>query len=94
MDAKQLEKAEEKGLVEFFKLTSKINTTNMMCFDFDSKIKKYNSPEEIIEDFYPMRLAYYQKRKVWRVFFFSDATDTTTFRRTTRPMRCRPCSRG
>ncbi|KAJ7197086.1 type II DNA topoisomerase [Mycena rebaudengoi] len=64
MDAKQLEKAEEKGLVEFFKLTSKINTTNMMCFDFDSKIKKYNSPEEIIEDFYPMRLAYYQKRKV------------------------------
>ncbi|KAF7306385.1 DNA topoisomerase 2 [Mycena indigotica] len=63
MDAKQLEKAEEKGLLEFFKLTSKITTSNMMCFDFDGKIKKYNSPEEILEDFYPMRLAYYQKRK-------------------------------
>ncbi|KAJ6627017.1 DNA topoisomerase [Mycena sp. CBHHK59/15] len=63
MDAKQLEKAEEKGLVEFFKLTSKITTSNMICFDFDGKIKKYNSPEEIIEDFYPVRLAYYQKRK-------------------------------
>ncbi|KAJ7139482.1 DNA topoisomerase II [Mycena epipterygia] len=63
MDAKQLEKAEEKGLLEFFKLTSKITTSNMICFDFDGKIKKYNSPEEILEDFYPVRLAYYQKRK-------------------------------
>ncbi|KAJ7356666.1 DNA topoisomerase II [Mycena albidolilacea] len=63
MDAKNLEKAEEKGLVEFFKLTSKLTTSNMICFDFDGKIKKYNSPEEIIEDFYPVRLAYYQKRK-------------------------------
>jgi DNA topoisomerase-2 len=64
MAAKDVEKAEQQGLVEFFKLTSKINTGNMMCFDFDGKIKKYNSPEEIIEEFYPMRLAYYQKRKV------------------------------
>ncbi|KAJ7031541.1 DNA topoisomerase II [Mycena alexandri] len=63
MDAKQLEKAEAKGLLEFFKLTSKITTSNMICFDFDGKIKKYGSPEEIIEDFYPVRLAYYQKRK-------------------------------
>ncbi|KAJ7674423.1 DNA topoisomerase II [Mycena rosella] len=63
MDAKQLEKAEEKGLIDFFKLTSKITTSNMICFDFDGKIKKYGSPEEIIEDFYPVRLAYYQKRK-------------------------------
>ncbi|KAJ7662018.1 DNA topoisomerase [Mycena polygramma] len=59
MDAKQLEKAEEKGLTEF----SKIQTSNMICLDFDGKIKKYNSPEEITEDFYPIRLAYYQKRK-------------------------------
>ncbi|KAF7367438.1 DNA topoisomerase 2 [Mycena sanguinolenta] len=63
MDAKQLEKAEEKGLLEFFKLTTKITSSNMICFDFDGKIKKYNSPEEIMEDFYPVRLAYYQKRK-------------------------------
>ncbi|KAJ7630419.1 DNA topoisomerase II [Roridomyces roridus] len=63
MDAKNLEKAEEKGLIEFFKLSSKFTTSNMICFDFDGKIKKYNSPEEIIEDFYPQRLAFYQKRK-------------------------------
>ena len=64
MGAKELEKAEEQGLVEFFKLTGKISTSNMMCFDFEGKIRKYDSPEEILEAFYPVRLAYYQKRKV------------------------------
>ena len=64
MSAKDLEKAEEQGLEEFFKLSSKLNTSNMICFDFDGKIKRYDSPEEIIEEFYPVRLAYYQKRKV------------------------------
>ena len=64
MAAKNLEKAEEQGLVEFFKLTSKINTSNMICFNFEGKIQKYSSPEEILEEFYPQRLAYYQKRKV------------------------------
>lgn len=63
MSAKDLEKAEEQGLLEFFKLTTKINTSNMICFDFEGKIKRYDSPEEILEDFYPVRLAYYQKRK-------------------------------
>ena len=67
LSEKDMEKAEAQGLHEFFKLTSKINTSNMMCFDFDGKIKKYSSPEEIVEDFYPVRLAWYQKRKV-RVF--------------------------
>ena len=64
MSAKDLEKAEQKSLLEFFKLTSKIDTSNMVCFDFEGKIKRYDSAEEILEDFYPMRLAYYQKRKV------------------------------
>ncbi|CAK5279846.1 unnamed protein product [Mycena citricolor] len=63
MDEKKLEAAEEKGLLEFFKLTGKTTTSNMMCFDFEGQMKKYDSPEEILEDFYPVRLAYYQKRK-------------------------------
>ncbi len=64
MSAKDLEKAEAQGLIEFFKLTSKLNTSNMICFDFEGKIKKYDTAEDILEDFYPVRLAYYQKRKV------------------------------
>lgn len=53
----------EQGIIEYFKLSSKISTSNMRCFDAEGKIKKYNSPEEIIEDFYSVRLAFYQKRK-------------------------------
>jgi len=64
MAAKELEKAEQQGLLEFFKLTAKINTSNMICFDYDQKIRKYDSAEDILEDFYPIRLIYYQKRKV------------------------------
>ncbi|EJD04491.1 DNA topoisomerase II [Fomitiporia mediterranea MF3/22] len=63
MNAKELEKAEAQGLEEYFKLTSKISTSNMICFDFEGKIKKYNTPEEILEDFFPVRLGLYQKRK-------------------------------
>lgn len=64
MSEKEVEKAEAQGLNEYFKLTTKISTSNMICFDFEGKIKKYTSPEEILEEFYPVRLAYYQKRKV------------------------------
>jgi DNA topoisomerase II len=66
-----VKKAEEQGLTEFFKLTGKINTSNMICFDFEGKIRKYNSPEEIIDEFYPKRLAYYQKRKASTSQFYS-----------------------
>jgi len=65
MDPKELVKAEEKGLLEYFKLTSKLTTTNMIAFDFDGKIKKYESPEAILEEFYGVRMTYYQKRKVY-----------------------------
>jgi len=92
MNAKDLEKAEELGLLEFFKLTSKINTSNMICFDFEGKIKRYDSPEEILEDFYPVRLAYYQKRKVSFHLHAprSCLADSFLFR-TSWPTRSRPC---
>ncbi|KIY45300.1 type II DNA topoisomerase [Fistulina hepatica ATCC 64428] len=63
MTPKELQKAEEQGFVEYFKLTTKISTLNMMAFDFDGRIKKYESPEELLAEFYPARLAFYQKRK-------------------------------
>lgn len=45
-------------------MTSKLNTSNMVCFDPAGKIKKYTAPEEILNDFYDLRLDYYHKRKV------------------------------
>lgn len=52
------------GLENKFKLVSYINTTNMVAFDAGGRIRKFNSPEEILTDFFHLRLEYYQKRKV------------------------------
>ncbi|KAG8741551.1 DNA topoisomerase 2 [Ceratobasidium sp. 414] len=60
---KDVAKAEAEGLEKFFKLVGQISTSNMICFDVNGKIKKYRTPEEILEEFYPLRLSYYQKRK-------------------------------
>jgi DNA topoisomerase-2 len=64
MSEKDVARAEAEGLEKFLKLTTSINCTNMICFDSGGKIRKYETPEEILEDFYPLRLQYYQKRKV------------------------------
>ena len=64
MSAENVNKAMETGLEQQFKLTSSLATSNMMCFDPDGAIKKYTSPEEILEDFYAVRFKHYQKRKV------------------------------
>ena len=67
MSAEQMKKAVADGLSQF-KLTASIATSNMVCFDPDGSIKKYNTPEEILEEFYAIRFQFYQKRKV-RVAF-------------------------
>lgn len=59
---------ESNGITKFendFKLlTSKpLGTTNMYAFNSQCVIKKYDSPISIIEEFYKVRLVYYQKRK-------------------------------
>jgi len=61
---KGAEAALAEGLENKFKIVSFINTTNMVAFDKDGRIRKYSSPEEILTEFYHIRLEYYQKRKV------------------------------
>jgi DNA topoisomerase-2 len=51
------------GLMKTLKLFTTVSTTNMHMFDSNIKLHKYNSVEEIIEDFYNIRLSNYQKRK-------------------------------
>ncbi|KZT51053.1 type II DNA topoisomerase [Calocera cornea HHB12733] len=63
LSEKEMAKAEAEGLEKYFKLLEPFATTNMMCFDAEGKMKKFNAPEELIEDFCPLRLKYYQKRK-------------------------------
>lgn len=64
LDDSNLKKAEDVGLLTAFKITSTINTTNIVCFDKNGKIKRYDGPEEILREFYDLRLEFYAKRKV------------------------------
>lgn len=50
-------------LIDILKLTKKISLTNMHCFSSEGKLKKYNSPLEIMQEFYDVRLIAYEKRK-------------------------------
>jgi DNA gyrase/topoisomerase IV subunit B len=57
---------DKKGINLFektFKLTSSIATSNMILYDNNNCLKKYNNTTEIIEDFYDIRLQFYVKRR-------------------------------
>lgn len=55
------------GVEKLLKLFTTVSTTNMNMFDSECKLHKYNNPTEIIDDFYKIRLALYQKRKDYLV---------------------------
>lgn len=35
----------------------------MMLFDAEGKIRRYETPEQIVQEFFDLRLTYYAKRK-------------------------------
>jgi DNA topoisomerase II len=45
------------------KLVLNINTSNMHLIDPQGKIKKYDTPEEILMEYYGVRLVFYEERK-------------------------------
>jgi DNA topoisomerase-2 len=51
------------GLEKLLKLYSTSSTTNMNLFTSEDKLKKYDSVEEIIDDYFDIRLEYYEDRK-------------------------------
>lgn len=63
----QMARAEEAGLEKVFKLKSTINTSNMVLFDSEHKIAKYNSALEILKEFCNLRRQVYIQRKAYLV---------------------------
>ena len=55
------------GVEKILKLFTTISTTNMHMFNSEFKLHKYTTIEEIIDDFYGVRLGIYQKRKTYLV---------------------------
>lgn len=51
------------GVEKLLKLTTTVSTTNMHLFNSDIKLRKYMSVEEIIDEFYGVRVEFYAKRK-------------------------------
>ena len=55
------------GVEKLLKLFTTISTTNMHMFNAECKLHKYNDVNEIIDDFFGVRMALYQKRKDYLV---------------------------
>ena len=55
------------GLEKVLKLTTTVTTTNLHLFDKDCKLKKYATIQEIVDEFYEVRLAAYGKRKAYLI---------------------------
>jgi DNA topoisomerase-2 len=55
------------AMEKLLKLYTTQTTTNMHAFDSKEKLRKYDSAEEIVEDFYPVRYEYYEKRKEYQL---------------------------
>ncbi|ORX87085.1 DNA topoisomerase II [Basidiobolus meristosporus CBS 931.73] len=65
LSEEKMKEAESEGLENKFKLVNYISTSNMVCCDKNLRIRKYHSPEEMLGEFYEVRLEYYVKRKEW-----------------------------
>ena len=63
MDEKHMKAALYDGLAERFKLNKTIATTNLVAFDTNGQMRKYEKVEDILEEYYVYRLEMYSKRK-------------------------------
>jgi DNA topoisomerase-2 len=63
LDGKKVDDLSDKELVQKFKLIKKISITNMHLYDKDDRIKKYGSVNDILKEFYGIRLNAYTIRK-------------------------------
>ena len=65
----------EDKFMEIFKLKSSISLTNMYLHDVNNKLKKYDSAEEILKEYYEIRLEYYIKRKEYLLAKYKKELD-------------------
>ena len=60
------------ALEKYLKLYTTISTTNMHLFDSNEQLKKYESIEDIISDYYDRRLEMYNQRKKHQLEVLKD----------------------
>ncbi|KAL4629674.1 DNA topoisomerase 2-beta [Arapaima gigas] len=67
MSAEKLAQAEAAGLHKVFKLQSTLTCNSMVLFDHMGCLKRYESVQDILKEFFELRLHYYKLRKDWLV---------------------------
>lgn len=73
VDEKHMGKVMEEGVLERFKLTKQVATSNLVAFDTSGRIRKYEKVEDILEEFYQYRLDMYTDRKKhWLGVYHAD----------------------
>ncbi|XP_075631033.1 DNA topoisomerase 2-alpha [Balearica regulorum gibbericeps] len=67
MTEEKLVEAEAVGLHKVFKLQTNLTCNSMVLFDHVGFLKKYDSPQDILKEFFELRLRYYNLRKEWLI---------------------------
>ncbi len=62
-------------LYDYLKLTGKINYSNMTLYDSKGHLKKYDSTDDILKEFYMVRYGYYIKRKAYMLKYIKRQLD-------------------
>lgn len=65
MSEEKLAQAETAGLHKVFKLQSSLTCNSMVLFDHMGCLKRYDSVQDILKEFFELRLQYYKLRKDW-----------------------------
>ncbi|KAJ3452282.1 DNA topoisomerase/gyrase [Anaeramoeba flamelloides] len=63
MDNEQVLNVEKIGIEKAFKLKTSLTLNNMMAFDHNGKLQYYKSANQILNNFFIIRLEYYHRRK-------------------------------
>ncbi|TWW81453.1 DNA topoisomerase 2-alpha isoform X1 [Takifugu flavidus] len=67
MSEEKLREAEAAGFHKVFKLQNPLTCNSMVLFDHAGSLKKYESVQDILKDFFELRMKYYVLRKDWLV---------------------------
>ncbi len=54
---------DDAALLKRLKLETSLSTSNMHLFNAEGQIAKYESPLEVLNEYYPLRLELYEKRR-------------------------------
>lgn len=65
MSEEEMAKTEEIGVYKRLRLTSTIATSNLVMFDAERRLRRYETAKEVLLEFYELRLGLYEKRRLY-----------------------------